>query len=108
MSLKGCSAEVRELFDFMRELSERHYGAGWVAELEYLLWEQAEEATPLGDGPDLTAFEICLLQSMRIAAGGWIVWDDDDDLDVDGPCVFLPIEIWRERYTRWCAAKKPN
>jgi len=63
----------------MSNLSEEAYGAGWMDGLEFALWQIV-----VGDRRDYGRLavpdeHVSILRSLSVAAGGWIVFDDERD-----------------------------
>lgn len=65
------------LVGFMSDLSERCYAAGWIANLEYVLWD----AVKIGErkfGQDMiTSQDIEQLSQLSKACNCWIYYDDE-------------------------------
>jgi hypothetical protein len=77
------------LRDYMSDLSEQGYYAGWMMGLEYALWD-AVESGPFRYGHlDLTAEHVRCLRELSAACGGWVRYDDVGDE------VFVPLPEWR-------------
>lgn len=78
------------LRDYMSELSELAYSAGWMQGLEHALW------SALLDGPcryghlDLRPEHLQRLRDLSERAGGWIHFPDTADEEV-----FVPLEEWQ-------------
>jgi hypothetical protein len=95
--------DARELLErMMSELSNDFACAGWLSELEYLLW-----ASVVGDGPAVADRDACGLGALgpeassdlgRLAraACGWYVWDASTS-----KATFLAMDEWIEEYSRW-------
>jgi len=67
----------------MSDYSEEMWCAGWLIDLEYILWARVLE----GEQADIKA--------LADAAGGWIVWDDPDEGET-----FVPMAEWLEIYKK--------
>ena len=52
----------------MSEISETHWSAGWLFNLEFILWRKV-----LDDGPE--SFQPRTLKDLAERAGGWWIWD---------------------------------
>jgi len=84
----------KALADYMSELSEEAYFAGWMEGLEYALWKAVVE-NPFEYGfLQLTEQHIAELTKLSNACGGWIVFDDDSAE------TFVPIAKWRKIYAK--------
>lgn len=83
---------ARELLLYkMREYSEELHCAGWLCDLEFLLWEIPEQQ----DHPAVQARRQCASECRELAelAGGWWVYEDETRPGERGP-VFIPMERW--------------
>jgi len=99
--LKDLTADQRELADFMSDLSEQAYCAGWMDGLEYALWE-----TLIGPRREYGRLNLCDTQRVRLrelsdACGGWIVFDDDNEE------TWLPRAEWKERFSAQRKTRDP-
>jgi len=68
-----------QLVSFMQDLSEKHYCAGWMKDLEYELWAIATNQPAFsryGSG-SLSQGEKDLLMYLNGKIGGWVLYDDD-------------------------------
>jgi hypothetical protein len=75
------------LLDFMGEMSEEYYSAGWLTGLEERL------ASWLKEPPPWVRFRhLERLDELRRAAGGWWVFDNTAPLYRDQWCRFVPDE----------------
>jgi hypothetical protein len=86
--LTNLTPQQRELAQYMSELSESAYSAGWMDGLEQALW-RAVIGGPCRYGDlTLTTAHIQKLKALSDACGGWIRFDDEQD-----EC-FVPMESW--------------
>lgn len=69
----------------MKHVSEERYAAGWLIDLEFVLWQELQKPTRNG----LFTFERESLRFLSLAAGGW--WTSER---------FLPMNRWLARYRR--------
>lgn len=80
------------LSDFMGEISEEAYCAGWMEDLEYVLW-YAMLHGPGNYGRKLIDEQTILqLKQLSEEAGSWIIFDDD----TWETAVALP--VWQEMF----------
>jgi hypothetical protein len=85
----ALTAAQQALADYMSQLSEQAYAAGWIEGLEYALWKA------LVDGPYkygrlmLTDDHVGELRRLCEACGGWIRFLDA------GKEAFVPLEQWK-------------
>ncbi len=90
--------DARKLADYMSDLSEVAYCAGWMRGLEYALW-QAVLLGPRRYGRlQITAEHIERLKSLSEAAGGWIVFDDAQEE------ILVTHAQWKQLFKKWSDA----
>lgn len=86
-------ADARELANFMSELSEDCFHAGWLDGWEYVLWNSLvnslEGGYPLGKDC-ISKRDHSRLWRLKEACGGWIIWVEDHGRR------FVPIEVWEK------------
>lgn len=102
------AAAARDLLnDLMSDISQAIVCAGWLRDLEFLLWELLESGT-LPDALDpwgfraLTAADRTDLRWLADLAGGWWRWSDDSNAEV-----FIETSAWRDLHARWSRAQPP-
>ncbi len=93
--LKDLTTDQIVLAQFMSELSEKAYYAGWISSLEYALWQVV-----LGQRGDygyltLSSEDAVKLRTLSEACGGWIVFDHEREE------TWLPISDWETRFLSW-------
>lgn len=93
--MKDLTPVQAELAQYMSDLSEKAYCAGWMQGLEYALWEVL-----LGErfhyGRLLLAQEHrTRLRSLSDACGGWILFDDETEE------TWVPRADWEQRFSAW-------
>lgn len=91
----------KKLADFMSELSERCYAAGWMENLEYVLWE-----TTLNGPRDYGQFRILeddIHQMIQLSnnCNCWIYFDDSNEE------TSIPLRKWVDMYEETILTK-PN
>lgn len=75
--IEGATPDQRAIYDFMSELSEDCYCAGWLLGTEAACWEAVVDGgTRWGIGM-ITADEAAELKLLSDAAGGWWHWPED-------------------------------
>ncbi len=76
----------------MQDYSEDYHCAGWLSDLEFLLWEKQ---TGEGKSPDVQVRDKMRAELRVLAkvAGGWWVYEDDTQPGQPGP-VFVSMERW--------------
>ena len=73
---QDLTTEQDILADYMSEISERCYSAGWMTNLEYVLWDTLSSG-PRKYGQDfITLQDIDLLKKMTVTTNSWIIFDD--------------------------------
>ena len=93
--LGQLKADQRALAQYMSDLSERAYCAGWMGDLEYALWEVV-----LGERRDygrvtFSDEQAAELRRLSEASRGWIVFDDEHDE------TWISLSEWHERFQVW-------
>jgi hypothetical protein len=80
------------LLGMMTGISEDHWSAGWLKDLELELWQARQDGGPFEYGHGVVTQRQCaLLRLLSDEAGGWWVFDMGA-----GP-VFLSMNQWRAR-----------
>ena len=89
-----------DLFDRMSGISEDCYCAGWLHDIEYVIWRAlahgANSVAPLR----MDARRLRRCQALSAELNGWIFWDD-------GP-QFAPMAQWLEMVARHDARLQRN
>jgi len=75
----------------MSDISEDVWCAGWLIDLEYILWDAITRERPDWCGRE----EIEQLKSLSQRCNGWIGWDKERGRR------FVRMEDWRGLYARW-------
>jgi hypothetical protein len=84
----AVSPLAAELLRHMEHLSEFYYSAGWLSDLDHVLWAHVIEAAGVRaeDGyNELPDGEVKMLRRLAFAAGGWWVWRETNAAFVDLP-----------------------
>jgi len=74
--LSDLTREQKALSDFMSELSEQAFYAGWMHDLEHALWRAVVDGPFRYGHLDITAEQIGRLKTLSSACGSWIVFDE--------------------------------
>lgn len=90
--LADLNPEQLALADYMSELSEEAWHAGWIAHLEYDLWDAVTGGSSSFGQMDLTPEHLRALRNLSERCGGWIVYDTEVEE------TFVPIDEWKEKY----------
>jgi hypothetical protein len=84
------SPDQQALAEYMSRLSEEGFRAGWMEDIEYLLWTAVTGSTA-GMRWTLKDEEVEKLRELSELCHGWIVYEG-------GHHCFLPLEEWERRY----------
>ncbi len=101
--MSTLTEDQTQLYDFMSELSERCYFAGWVDGTEFRLWEFMTDPQDNGDWGHSSIPNDARQELKRLSerVGGWTYFGDD------GP-TFEPATKWLRTFAAWqagCARK---
>jgi hypothetical protein len=83
--------EAKSLMEYMSELSESAYCAGWMKGLEYELWRAMLKGRQKYGRLQITQRHVAKLKELSEKCEGWIVWGDMGE-------EWVPIERWKEMY----------
>lgn len=90
--LNDLTKEQRILADFMSDLSEKCYSAGWLENLEYVLWD----ASITGErkfGQDIVSQQdIDQLNQLSNDCNCWIYFDDISEETA------IELALWRQKF----------
>lgn len=100
-SIAGLAASIEDVketpFEELRRIisrfSERKWCAGWRHDVEYIVWEDINNAGFLSD---LTGKERFRINELHELLQGWVRWDDNLKDEV-----FVPLDEWIVLYNRW-------
>jgi hypothetical protein len=91
--IHDLTPDERQLAEFMSEISEKCYGAGWEKNSEYVLWD-AVISGPRNFGQDtITQADIDELIKISNKSNAWIVFDDEREE------IAIPLNKWRIQFT---------
>ena len=93
--LDDLTPPQRQLADFMSAVSEEAYGAGWMVELEYVLWDALTGGALAYGGLDLGHDQRAELRRLSEACAGWVVFDEPAGE------TWLPRVEWERRFAGW-------
>jgi hypothetical protein len=102
----SCNAEQRRLLAIMRDMSETRWCAGWLGNLEFILWEFMNEipGDALGEFGSDNPFDkhdrARLREAYEAAGGWWIYWGKGN--------VFLSSASWENYYSNHISAENHN
>ncbi|RZL32917.1 MAG: hypothetical protein EOO96_13105 [Pedobacter sp.] len=78
----------------MSEISEKCYSAGWVLNLEYVLWD-ALTSGPRKYGHDLiTEKDIKILKELSLKTKGWVMFDNSSE------DTYIEKELWEIKFSK--------
>ncbi|WP_025146882.1 hypothetical protein [Pedobacter jeongneungensis] len=80
------------LADFMSEISERCYAAGWMQNLEYILWHAVTYGHRKYGQSYITESDIETLIKLSTDGNTWIVYDDEKGETA------LSLKEWAEKF----------
>ena len=92
----------KELAEYMSELSEDAYFAGWMEGLEYALWKAVVEEPFEYGFLQITEQHIDKLRELSTTCGGWIIFDDESAE------TFVPFEGWKKIYAKKVKRMDPS
>lgn len=92
--LADLSPDQRRLADYMSELSELAFCAGWMDGLEFALWEAMQGRRSDYGRLVFTPDQRDKLKMLSERVGGWVVFDDQAEES------FLPLKEWKGVYAR--------
>jgi hypothetical protein len=93
--LKDLTPDQAQLAQYMSDLSEEAYCAGWMLGLEYALWEVVLGQRSEYGRLSLTPEQASTLQRMSASCSGWIVFDDEQGE------TWIPRPEWEMRFSAW-------
>jgi hypothetical protein len=93
--LQQLDHHARALADFMSELSEEAYSAGWMGGLEFELWKALIGGPRVYGRLQITDEQIARLKQLSEAAKGWIVFDDTEEETL------ISLDEWKQRFEKW-------
>lgn len=85
----------QKLADFMSDISENAYTAGWMSNLEYVLWEAVLSGPRQYGRYFINQDDIDTLINVSNELNCWIYFDEDTWETA------IPITEWREKYSRY-------
>lgn len=84
----------------MSEISEDHYCASWLVDLEFILWGMLQGGDRGFGFSDVAEEEIAALRRLSEKCGGWLAWREEA-----GGEMFVTLDEWAPQYaakvTEW-------
>jgi len=96
---RDLTNDQRALADFMSDLSEEAYCAGWMEGLEYALWEAVLGVRRDYGRLHFTGAQQARLRELSDCCEGWIVFDEDTEE------TWVAREEWQGRFLAWQRTK---
>lgn len=90
MTIKQPNGIARALAIAMSDISEDEWAAGWLIDLEFMLWERVVTNAPGSNE------EADMLRDLATDAGGWIRFNEL----ADGFREFVPMADWVKIYEK--------
>ena len=90
----------RVLAHEMSEISEQGFHAGWMAELEYRLWEIMHGGPRKYGQVVLTDRQLARLRDLAEEVRGWVRFNDETEVEE-----FVEREHWQRLYVEWTLTK---
>ena len=94
------SPEAKALMNYMSELSERAYCAGWMEGLEFALWKGLLKGRLKYGRLQITQKHVARLKELSERCEGWIVWGDKGER-------WVSIERWEKMYDESAQLSRP-
>jgi hypothetical protein len=95
------SSDARALATYMSDLSEEFWRAGWMRDLEFMLWSLIE-GKETDASLTLTRDQLATLKSLSNACKGWIVFRRDTQE------TFVSMPEWVQLFAAWLSEKDPT
>lgn len=92
--IKNLTPDQEKLANFMSDISERCYYAGWLDNLEYVLWGALINGPRAYGRGEITQEDIDALKQLSGAVNAWIVFDDDPNIEE----VALDLDLWAIKF----------
>jgi len=92
---KGADVNERALAEYMSELSEEAYCAGWLFDLEYYLWEAVIGLRRQFGRTTISQAKRQKLKKLSGNCEGWIVYDDELGN------IWVSNEAWQKMFEKW-------
>ena len=91
---KDLTTQQSLLADYMSAISERCYYAGWVRDLEYVLWDAVLHGQRKYGHDTISPKDIETLSDLSKASSAWIIFDDNTEETAIG------LHDWKEKFQR--------
>jgi hypothetical protein len=92
MPISLLTPEARELAEYMSQISEDAWCAGWMHGVEVSLWDIVVNGPREYGAIFITTDQVNRIRDLADAAGGWIVFDEEEEE------TFVPMAEWIRRF----------
>lgn len=90
----NLTIDQKVLADYISAISERCYYAGWITNIEYILWDCLINGARKYGHDYITQQDINFLKSQSIRIGCWIIFDDKDGE------IAIDLDKWKTQFKR--------
>lgn len=90
--LADLTEEQKILAQYMSDISENCYCAGWLKDTEYILWHAVVSGPRKFGREMITAQDIDRLKQWSVKTNSWIIFDDDQEQ------IALTLQQWQARF----------
>jgi len=97
--LDDLSLSQRALADYISDLSEEAYCAGWMQNVEYALWQAVRGERSSFGRLIISGEQVRRLEDLSRECEGWIFFDDHNEES------WLPTSQWEQRFDAWLATR---
>lgn len=99
--LDDLTMKQRRLADFMSELSEKCYSAGWLENLEYVLWDASTKGERKFGQDIISQQDIDQLIQLSKDCNCWIYYDGTTEETA------IDLRLWRQKFDE-AISQNPN
>ena len=105
---------IYELYEMISDISERCYFAGWMGDIEFILWNAIENGCKSFDygGSEVKSEELKKLKELAEKVNGWWTWAEilkrykdqslgDGTFYTNDFCVFVSLYDWKNIFKIW-------
>jgi hypothetical protein len=86
------NGDEKMLMEYMSAISERCYGAGWLENVEYVIWDALTTGPRKFGHGHITEEDIQRLNQLSAKANSWIIFDDEQEEMAIG------LEKWKKKF----------
>jgi len=90
--INDLTSDQKKLAAFMSEISERCYFAGWMNNLEYVLWDVLESGQRTFGQGIITTEDIKQLKALSYKSESWICFHPEHEETA------LTLNAWRQKF----------